>query len=185
MRLRPKVIIMHRQNLIHRLLYLRNWEFINIFFLPVCLYISLNSLKVQHWQPYVFGMFVLCVILAQGTFYWHLKLQTIYKNGIGLPSYFYQLFSLFKWADIGLLAVYPLLMISSKVTPLISFRVSVWSNMLFLFVILEYINYYHYQLSHDNLNDIRYLMEHRKIRRSPLYVDLKKDKERVNKQNAG
>jgi hypothetical protein len=129
-------------------------------------------------------MFVLCVILAQGTFYWHLKLRTIYKNGMGLPPYFYQFFSFFNWANIVLLSIYPVLIVSSKITPLINFRVSIWSNVLFLFVILEYINYYHYQLSHDNLNDIRYLMEYKKIRRSPLYVDLQKDKERVRKQTA-
>lgn len=176
---------MNRKNLIHRLLYLRNWEFINIFFLPVCLYISLNSTKAQHWQPYVFGMFVLCVLLAQGAFYWHLKLRTIYKNGTDLPPYFYQFFSFFKWANIVLLSIYPVLMISSRIISPINFQVSVWSNALFLFVILEYINYYHYQLSHDNLNDIRYLMDHKKIRRSPLYGDLQKYKERVRKQASG
>jgi len=176
---------MNRQNLIRRLLYLRNWEFINIFFLPICLYISLNSIKVQQWQPYVFSIFVLCVILAQGTFYWHLKLRTIYKSGIGLPSYFHQFFSFFKWVNVVLLFIYPVLIISNKITSLINFQVSAWSNALFLFVILEYINYYHYQLSHDNLNDICYLIEHKKIRRSPLYIDLQKDKERARKQNAG
>jgi len=40
--------------------------------------------------------------------------------------------------------------------------------------VLEHINYYYFQLSHDNMNDIRYLLEHRKIRRSPLYVDMQR-----------
>jgi hypothetical protein len=127
---------MNRQKLIRRLLSLRNWEFINIFFLPVCLYSALKSREVQHWEPYVFCMFVLCVILIQGVIYWHLKLQTIYKNGIALSPCFYQFFSFFKWANIVLLSIYPVLIISSRITSLINFRISVWSNALFLFVIL-------------------------------------------------
>jgi len=172
---------MRRQNIIHRLLYLRNWEFVNIFLLPSCLYFTLTLLKVQNWQAYAFSMFVICVVLAQGVFYWHLKLQTIYKNKIALPSYFHQIFSVFKWANVVLLSIYPVLIIGSKITALINFRVSIWSNTIFLFAIIEYINYYHYQLSHDNLNDIRYLMKHKKIRRAPLYVDLQKHKEQIRK----
>ena len=166
---------MNRQNIIQRLLYLRNWEFINIFFLPVCLYLSLTSRKVQHWQAYVFSMFVICAILAQGVYYWHLKLQTINKNSSALPAYFYKIFSFFKWADVILLSLYLLLVFLSRITTRVDFHVSIWSNLLFLFAILEYINYYHYQLSHDNLNDIRYLLKYKKIRKSPLSMDMKQN----------
>ncbi len=164
------------QNIIRRLLYLRNLEFINIFFLPVCLYIAITSREVQHWQPYAYSMFMICVALAQGVFYWHLKIQTIHKNGIALPSYFHQIFSFFKWTNVLLLSIYPMLVFCSQITSLVNFQVSIWSNLLFLFAVLEYINYYHYQLSHDNLNDIRYLIKYKKIRRSPLSVDMKKNK---------
>lgn len=176
---------MNRQNIINRLLYLRNWEFINIFLLPVCLYITLASLKVQNWQPYAFSVFIICVILMQGTFYWHLKLRAILKNETTLPSYFSQTFSIFKLVNIVLLSIYLVLIISSQTISFTNFQVTVWSNAIFIFAILEHINYYHYQLSHDNLNDINYLIRHKKIRRSPLCIDLQKNKERVLKQNAG
>ena len=178
-------VTMIRQNIIRRLLYLRNWEFINIFFLPACLYSALTSLKVQDWQPYVYGMFVICSILAQGVFYWHLKLQVVRKKETALPVYFNRLFSLFKWTIVVLLSIYPVLVICGPITSFIIFRVSVWSNAIFLFAILEYINYYHYQLSHDNLNDIRFLMKHKKLRRSPLNVDLQKNQGQSRKQTAG
>lgn len=167
---------MSRQNIIRRLLYLRNWEFANIFLLPVCLFVILTSAKVKNWQAYAFGMFVVCFILAQGTLYWHLKLQTVYKDKPALPSYFRPTFLFFQWADIVLLFGYPILVASNKLLSSIDFQASPWSNGIFLFAILEYVNYYHYQLSHDNINDIRYLMKHRKIRRSPLYVDLQRHK---------
>ncbi len=176
---------MNRQNIINRLLYLRNWEFINIFLLPVCLYITLASLKVQNWQPYAFSVFIICVILMQGTFYWHLKLRAILKNETTLPSYFSQTFSIFKLVNVVLLSIYLVLIISSQTISFTNFQATVWSNAIFIFAILEHINYYHYQLSHDNLNDINYLIRHKKIRRSPLCIDLQKNKERVLKQNAG
>jgi hypothetical protein len=172
---------MSRQNILRRLLYLRNWEFFNIFWLPVCLYVALASRNVLHWQPYASGMFLICVILAQGVFYWHLKFQTISKTGTTFPAYFYKLFSFFKWADAILLFIYPLLIFGSQITPLVNFQASIWSTLLFLFAVLEYTNYYHYQLSHDNLNDLRYLIKYRKIRRSPLFMDLRRNQNRDRK----
>jgi membrane protease YdiL (CAAX protease family) len=58
-------LIINRQKIIRRLLLLRNLEFFNIFFLPVCLDISLKSREVLHWQPYGFGMFMICLVLAR------------------------------------------------------------------------------------------------------------------------
>jgi hypothetical protein len=179
------MIVMSRQNIIRRLLVLRNLEFFNIFWLPLCLYVALASRNVLHWLPYGFSMFVICVILVQGVFYWHLKLQTITKNGRALPPYFYQLFSFFKWADVLLLLIYPMLIFGSQITALVNFQVSIWSNLLYLFAAIEYINYYHYQLSHDNLNDLRYLFKHRKIRRSSLFMDMQRNQKLDQKPAAG
>jgi len=165
---------MNRQNIVRRLLYLRNWEFANIFLLPLFLYISLRTSDVEDWRPYAVGIFIVCFILAQGSFYWHLKLQSVYRNKLTLPSYFRRTFSAFKWVNIVLLLTYPLLVVLSRGFSLFDFQASFWSNAIFVFAILEYVNYYHYQLSHDNLNDIRYLILHRKIRPSPLSIDLQK-----------
>lgn len=167
---------MSRQTIVSRLLYLRNWELVNIFLLPIFLYGVLTLFSVKNWQPYAFGMFIVCFILMQGVFYWHLKLQTIINNEISLPPYFRQTFLFFNAANIALLLIYPIAAVSSELMPFVNFRVSLRANALFIFAFLEYINYYHYQLSHDSLNDIRYLMRHRIIRRSPLYTDLQRNK---------
>lgn len=112
-------------------------------------------------------MSIICLILAQGAFYWHLKLQAIYTKRPTLPPYFHRTFSLFRQVNVALLSLYVLLMIYGWITQLINFVPSFWSTALFLFAVLEYVNYYHYQLSHDNWNDIRFLIKHKKIRRSP------------------
>ena len=134
------MINMNRQNIIRRLQVLRNLEFFNIFWLPFCLYIALTLREVQHWQPYGYGMFLICVVLAQGVFYWHLKLQTIYRTGTTFPDYFYALFSFLKWADVVLLLIYPILIFCRQVIPLVSFQASIWPNLIFTFAVLEYIN---------------------------------------------
>lgn len=176
---------MNHPNIVKRLLYLRNMEFINIIILPICLYVVLVSLKIQNWQPYAFSLFIICFILMQGTFYWHLKLQEITKTETtSLPNN-YQIFSFFKIANVVLLSIYPILIVFGQIKLLINFQVTVWSNAIYIFAILEHINYYYYQLMHDNMNDINYLIKHKKIRRSPLFTDLQKIKARVRKQTAG
>jgi hypothetical protein len=162
---------MIRQKLIKRICSLRNLEFFNIFFLPACLYIILSSRGITNWQPYTVCMILICFLLLQGTVYWHLKLQSIYKQtSISLGAC--RVFTLLKKANPSLFIFYPLLNILGNVCPGLDFHVTFWSNLLFVFAILEYVNYYHYQLSHDNQNDLRYLLRHKKLRRSPLWKDL-------------
>jgi len=108
--------------------------------------------------------------------YWHLKLQSVRRDERALPSYSYQIFRLFKWVNVLLLAVYPALFFVDRSSTDIDFGASIWSHLIYIFSILEYVNYYHYQLSHDSMNDIRYLMRHRKIRRSPLWKDMQQTK---------
>ena len=165
---------MPRQNIIRRLRYLRNWEFANIFILPAILYFIITMRDVQNWQPYAFSAFIVCFILAQGAYYWHLKLQSVTQNQRILPSFFYPLFACFKWANVVLLLAYPALFLINQTTMSDRFQVSIWSTLIFFFAILEHINYYYYQLSHDNMTDLRYLKTHKKIRRSPLWEDMKK-----------
>lgn len=167
---------MRHQNIVNRLLYLRNWEFINVFLLPIYLYVILASSGVENWQPYAFSTFIVCFILIQGTFYWHLKLRSVIKNENSLPFYFRQTFSFFNLSNIALLTIYLITAASGKFLFVMDFQASFWANAIFLFAVLEYINYYHYQLSHDSMNDIRYLLRHKKIRRSPLYIDLQRSK---------
>jgi len=162
---------MNRQTLIKRLRSLRNLEFFNIFFLPGCLYIVLSARDITNWQPYAVSMALICVLLIQGTVYWHLKLQSIYKQ-TPMESGVCRIFAFLNKFNPVLFIIYPLLYFLGKVVPGMDFQVSFWPNVLFVFAILEYVNYYHYQLSHDNKNDLLYLLRHKKLRRSSLWTDL-------------
>lgn len=165
---------MDREHVIRRLRYLRNWEFANIFLMPIFTCMILVVYWGKGWQSYVLSVWIVSYILAQGTFYWHLKLQSVQKCRSALPSYFHRLFTFFKWSNIALLALFLILALGGWLLPGLHFQVTLLSAALFGLGALELVNYYYYQLSHDNTNDIRYLLKYKKLRRSPLWVDLRK-----------
>jgi hypothetical protein len=48
------------------------------------------------------------------------------------------------------------------------------SASLLAFATVEHVNYSAWQLMHDNVNDLRYLRRHRRLRRAPLAEDLRR-----------
>jgi bacteriorhodopsin len=77
-----------RQAIIRRLMVLRNLEFFNIFWLPICLVVALTSRNVLHWQPYAYGMFLICAVLAQGVFLLAPKTSNHLQNRNNFPRLF-------------------------------------------------------------------------------------------------
>lgn len=161
-----------KNNLIKRLTQLRNLELFNIFFLPICLLIVLKSRAINNWQPYAYSMFIICFILAQGVYYWHLKIREVKKIS-ELPSHFFMTFTNLKILNFLLILLFPILGVIAKVISEFQFQISIWSMILFVFAILEFINYYYIQLSHDSKNDLQYLFRHKRLRQSMLYKDLR------------
>ncbi|MDX9952911.1 MAG: hypothetical protein RBT75_02400 [Anaerolineae bacterium] len=165
---------MDREHIIRRLRYLRNWEFVNVFLMPLFICMSLVVFWEKDWLPFGLGAFLISYILAQGTFYWHLKLRSVQENRGTLPPYFHRLFTFFKRSNIALIALYPILAVAGWLLPGLHFHAPVLAHLVYGFGVLEQVNYYYYQLSHDNANDIRYLLKYKRLRRSPLWVDLRK-----------
>jgi len=163
---------MFREHVLQRLAYLRNLEFLNIFLLPLALAMVLSSQDVQEWQPYAYGMAVICLILAEGTLYWHVKLVALRRVPHRLPGWFRPVFRGCWWLNVVLLVAYVGYVVWVDRSGPAAGRVTVWSHLLWLFALLEHINYFHYQLSHDNRADLAYLWRFKKLRRSPLRVDL-------------
>lgn len=163
---------MNRKHIIHRLRYLRNWEFLNVFLLPACLAVVITSLEIPTWLLYSYSLFLICLVLAQGTLYWHIKLRTIRTATRPLPAYFRRVFTLFKRSNILLIPAYPLLFVYTLSTQQTQAGEPIWATVCWLFALLEYINYYHYQLMHDTSNDLQYLLRHKRLRHAPLATDL-------------
>ncbi|MBC8078356.1 MAG: hypothetical protein H7Y32_19910 [Chloroflexales bacterium] len=164
--------MMNRQHITHRLRYLRDWEFLNVFLLPACLAVVIASLELPTWLLYSYSLFLICLVLAQGALYWHLKLRTIRTATRPLPAYFHGVFTRFKRSNIIFIAGYPLLFGYALATQQTQAGEPIWATVFWLFAILEHINYYHYQLMHDTVNDMQYLLRNKRLRQSPIATDL-------------
>lgn len=167
---------MNQKRVMQRLYTLRKLELLNIFLLPAVL--ALNLYGVANWQPYAYNMAIVCIILGQGTLYWHLKIIALEKGSRQFPPWFYPLFRTFWWLNAVLLLGYLLYITRQYASGTGAETFTIWSHLLWLFALLEQINYYHYQLSHDNWEDLRYLHQFKKLRKSPLRTDLERQARR-------
>lgn len=164
---------MMRQHIAARLRYLRNWEGANIVLLPICLVVVLISLQPPTWLLSAYSMALISLILAQGTYYWHLKLTCLLTRERQLPATFAPRFSQFRRLNLVLLAIYPALLAAQLVAGVARSFEPLLATIMWGIALLEHINYFHYQLMHDTRADIAYLLRTRRLRRSPLTSDLR------------
>lgn len=166
--------VMRRDALLKRLSYLRDMEGLNIVLIPSLLCVTLAALEVAEWTPYLLAMALICLILAEGTWYWHLKLNAVRQGRLRLPAVFRPAFTAARWVNGVLLVAYPIWYVATREASAGALTYSIWPILLYVFAILEHINYFDWQLSHDNRADLQYLLTFRRLRRAPLYEDLRR-----------
>ncbi|MFJ8260601.1 general stress protein [Rummeliibacillus sp. NPDC094406] len=112
------------------------------------------------------------LLLFQGAYYWYIKWKRIRtENKVNTPFKIVRMFKLFKTINTVLLLV-----------PILGFIVDYikWNNLspisgfLYIFAILEYVNYFYIQLSYDNRMDIEYLLKNKRLKKSSISKDLEK-----------
>jgi len=168
-----------KEKLIKRLRYLWTWELFDSFFLPAVVIFSAKTLQ----RP--LGLFTICSaglvtwILWQGTAYWRLKLRAVQTDSeIGAKPLCRALPALavlkkVNWVLIGMLPV--LLAGQGLIGTAFRSGFDVIAGLgLYVLAVLEQVNYYHYQLMYDYPPDWRYLVEHKKLKRSSLNRALEK-----------
>lgn len=115
------------------------------------------------------GFALFAVLLVQGSAYWWLKVhqvRTRARRPAGMP-----VFRLLRWAD-G-----PLLLAGGAVVAAAFSEGEPWARVwpglgLGLFALLEYVNYFHVQLSHQTRADLSRLLRTRRLHRSHLSRDM-------------
>ncbi|WP_100404082.1 general stress protein [Bacillus sp. FJAT-42315] len=115
-------------------------------------------------------------LLLQGSVYWYVKLKRLKtKNTSVTPIWLVQRLKKLQKVNIGLMIVGGILFVVDVLIwyPSLPTGLSV-AGFIYVFACLEYINYYHIQLSYDNLSDIRYLLKSKKLKQACMSKDFKR-----------
>jgi hypothetical protein len=154
-----------------RLRYLRNAEAVLALALPCALaWYWWRSEAAVDWALRLPPTVLVGLMLLQGAFYWHLKLVSI-RSHEPLPAYFRPLYRSFRTADLIALIVMTIWL------GVIALRGAArtdlaWAAGILGFAVLEFVNYFGFQLMHDTGADFHYLRRHRRLRRAALATDL-------------
>jgi hypothetical protein len=153
--------------------YLRGVEAAAVVILPV-LFIRdwRKSPDSVHWPLGIMALALVSYLLLQGAIYWHLKHRAL-AGSTGLPAFFGTLFKAFKVSNVCLLGLGALGFIAQIMGAGWDARLA-WPLGIFIFAVLEHINYYHYQLMYDTTNAWRYLHRNRRLRKAALGIDLQR-----------
>ena len=163
---------MRRQRVIGRIRYLRNLEIWNVISIPAILAIVMTQLNIVTWRMMVYAILVMVFMFLQGAIYWDSKYNSLIQRQLQLPESFRTNFVTLRWFNIFFLALYPIAIVYGSMSGQAFFATDWWSHSVYSAAVLVYINYYHWQLSHDNPTDLNYLVTHQTLRRSPLNTDL-------------
>ncbi|HDR7718384.1 general stress protein [Bacillus albus] len=116
-------------------------------------------------------------ILLQGTLYWYVKWKRLKKEKISVtPIRMIHYLKVLKKINIAFI-------IAGFITVTIDFVI--WypdlplgglsfTLFIYIFALLEYINYYHTQLSYDNISDIKHLIKSKKLKQSCISKDFQR-----------
>ena len=135
------------------------------------------QLQLYSLASFWFSFFLLELLLVQGSIYWYSKWKRLKRENISVTPVrlVKQLKNLKKW-NIGLMIVLPFMFGFDffKWYPSLPLGGLYLSGFIYIFAILEYINYFHIQLSYDNLSDIKYLIKSKRLKQACLSKDFER-----------
>ncbi|MDP1420318.1 general stress protein [Peribacillus simplex] len=114
-------------------------------------------------------------ILLQGTIYWYKKWNRLRKENTSItPIQTVKQLRRLKKINIILIAISLLAFAIdfSKWYPSLPVLGLSIAGFICIFAVLEYINYFHIQLSYDNISDIKYLLKTKRLKQACISKDL-------------
>jgi hypothetical protein len=140
------------------------------------LYIQLFEWSVPYLTSFssLYAFALLEFILLQGSYYWYLKLKQIKRNDFSnLPSLQLRTFKFFKRMN----SCFILIGFFIFIYQITSKQIEVyWFIFLFLFAVIEHINYYYFRLSYQSIEELKELKRQKGFRRSKLAKELSNSK---------
>lgn len=163
-----------KDKLIKRLRYLWTWELFDSFFLPAVVVFAAVRLQKSVGFFAIYAMGLVTWILWQGAAYWGLKLRAVKENS-EIEAKYLRWFGRFKGINWFLIGLLPLLLIGKGLMgDLFTSALDLTTGLgFYALAVLEQINYYYYQLMYDCTSDWRYLMTHKRLKRSKLSREMK------------
>lgn len=123
------------------------------------------------------SFFFLELLLIQGAYYWYSKWKVLVTEKKSItPIRTVKLLKKFKRINIGIIffsviVFFVDIYIHYQFLPIGGLMLS---GFIFIFSLLEFINYFYVQLSYDNKSDINHLIKTKKLKRSSLSKDFKR-----------
>lgn len=148
-----------REKLIKRFRYLWTWELLNaLVVFPFFLFAI--SQNIQIGISAILATMVTCIILIIGSAFSFLKYQDL-RHGTHNIGKYENIFRLLRW--IIPIAIGLILIVNLQLSFL---EAEDWfiATLFYLMAILEYINYFHFQLMYDNKNDLGYLSKYLRLK---------------------
>lgn len=166
-----------RKKLLKRFSYLYTGELMSVVMFIVVLFL-LNKvypqLRLYSLTSFWISFFLLEFLLVQGGIYWYVKWKRLKKeNTIVTPIQILKSFKILKKYNICLIIVTMFIFAIDffKYYPSLPLGSLGIASFIYIFAVLEYINYFHFQLSYDNLSDIKYLLRSKRLKQSCLSRD--------------
>lgn len=144
-----------------------------LFFIALSVLVDYTYDALSLYTSWAFwGAFLLLeLLLVQGTYYWYHK-YTSYNARKRMATAVLK--SLRHCQRINWVLFIVVAMLFIVEFGHVSTATYVVSACIYVFALLEYINYFHVQLSYDNVADIRYLWKHRTLKVASLQRDFKR-----------
>jgi len=135
------------------------------------------QLQLFELSAFWMSLFLFELLLIQGASYWYSKWRRLKKEGTSItPEPVVRRLRHCRIINLGLIVLtacaFGLDWIRFQSDfPVYGLRITLF---LYVFSILEYINYFHIQLMYDNRSDVQYLIQNRRLKRSALYKDMQR-----------
>lgn len=168
-----------RQALEKRLSFLYSGELsavVMFIFVSIMVHRAYPELHLYSHLSFWASFLLLEFLLIQGSFYWYSKWRRLKREKISVtPMNVVQLLWRLKKWNIGLISLTPVAFVADyiKWNPALPIDGLSLSFFIYIFAVLEYINYFHIQLSYDNRSDLQYLRRTKGLKKSSLNRDFK------------
>lgn len=165
-----------------RLAYLYSGELFSIItFVPVSYLLNYAYPHLQLYSLYSFwvSFILLEFLLLQGTIYWYAKLKRLRnENNPITPIKVVQQLHRLKTVSMVMIMTTIIVFIFDfiKWYPSLPLGGLTITFFIYIFAILEFINYFYIQLSYDNVSDIKKLLKSKKLKNSCMNKDFKRIK---------